>query len=412
VTRPTTFIFSVWIASIVTIPIAAPAAARVMKSVTEMLQPLMSSTVSQSEPVETRRGPTAQATAAFDVNTGQAEGNFYYVASNGSDSNSGIEQQPFRTLKKGVSVLRPGDTLYVKNGTYIGSSQLRGIPSGSSWAAPVTIAAYPGHRPVIIPEPKDTALYFIGNHHIIVDGFIIDGRAQGDGIKITWETGVRAAHHIRIMNSEIKNAAQQGLIVTGAEAQFNEFINLNVHHNGVTCHDLGQCHGIYLSTENNLIHGGSWHDQPGYGIHIYNASDIRSPSHNVIKNAVIYANSSTGLGLMGGLENRAYNNIIYNNKLGIWVVTTDTLIRNNMVYNNNEAGIMVGSGRNTVASNVLYSNETGLNVYQHAGPISNVIIKNNLALKNRQNFKDSSGGGVTAQGNLFNDAYDGKFVDP
>src|SRR5262249_37263408 len=52
----------------------------------------------------------------------------YYVAIDGSDSNPGTEAQPFQTLGRGVRGLRPGGTLYVKNGTYTGSSQLIGIP--------------------------------------------------------------------------------------------------------------------------------------------------------------------------------------------------------------------------------------------------------------------------------------------
>jgi hypothetical protein len=392
----------------ITIPIAVPATARLINSVIEMLQPLMSSTVSQSEPFEIRRGSTAQVTAAFDVSTGQAERNFYYVAANGSDSNSGIEQRPFRTLKKGVSVLRPGDTLYVKNGTYVGSSQLRGIPSGSSWTAPVTIAAYPGHRPVIVPESKDTALYFIGNHHIIIDGFIIDGARGGDGIKITWEGETPAAHHIRIRNTEIKNAPGNGILITGVDSHFNEFINLHVHHNGFCAEIPGDClaHGLYTNTSNNLVDGGKWHDNAAWGIHIY-----RTSSNNIVRNAFVYNHGSVGVGLAGGVNNRVFNNIVFNNKIGIWVVTPDGVINKNMIYNNREGGILVGISRNTISNNFIYSNGGGLEVYQHAGPVSDISVENNLAAKNGQNFKDNSGGRVMARGNLFDDAYDSKFLD-
>jgi len=49
-----------------------------------------------------------------------AEAATYYVATTGDDANSGTLAQPFRTLGQGVSVLRPGDTLYVRAGTYNG----------------------------------------------------------------------------------------------------------------------------------------------------------------------------------------------------------------------------------------------------------------------------------------------------
>ena len=40
----------------------------------------------------------------------------YYVAKNGSDSNPGIESQPWLTLKKAADTLAAGETVYVKAG--------------------------------------------------------------------------------------------------------------------------------------------------------------------------------------------------------------------------------------------------------------------------------------------------------
>jgi parallel beta-helix repeat protein len=168
-------------------------------------------------------------------------------------------------LGGGASVLKPGDTLYVKEGIYTGSSQLGRIPSGTSWGAPVTIAAYPGHQPVIVPEPGQHALYFVGNQYIIVDGFSIDGAGGGGGVKITYFTSVPQAHHNRIQNSEIKNAPNQGLLMDGAG---NEFINLDVHDNGTD--DFTR--GFYIVSSNNLIEGCAIYNNAGWGIHICNES--------------------------------------------------------------------------------------------------------------------------------------------
>jgi hypothetical protein len=54
--------------------------------------------------------------------------------------------QPFRSIQKGVSALAPGDTLYIRGGTYIERISVR--VSGSS-TAPITITSYPGETVVM-----------------------------------------------------------------------------------------------------------------------------------------------------------------------------------------------------------------------------------------------------------------------
>ena len=57
----------------------------------------------------------------------------YYVATNGNDSNTGSSTVPFQTIQKGLSVLAPGDTLVIRDGTYSGSSNnFTNLPNGSS----------------------------------------------------------------------------------------------------------------------------------------------------------------------------------------------------------------------------------------------------------------------------------------
>ena len=42
----------------------------------------------------------------------------YFVATNGSDSNSGTIDKPFATLDKAQSKVMAGDTVYIRQGTY------------------------------------------------------------------------------------------------------------------------------------------------------------------------------------------------------------------------------------------------------------------------------------------------------
>src|SRR2546428_9686097 len=64
----------------------------------------------------------------------------YYVATTGNDANPGTPVRPFRTIRKGLSILRAGDTLYLRGGTYAETidSNKQTIPHATSWSdAPV-----------------------------------------------------------------------------------------------------------------------------------------------------------------------------------------------------------------------------------------------------------------------------------
>ena len=121
----------------------------------------------------------------------------YHVATTGDDKNNGDSDKPFATLRKGMSVLKPGDTLLVKSGTYKGVIEYGAFPSGESWDKPVTVAAHPGHRPVIVPPGDGEAcLYIVGAQYLVIDGFVLDSAPNGQGVAITWGTGFPQANHI------------------------------------------------------------------------------------------------------------------------------------------------------------------------------------------------------------------------
>jgi hypothetical protein len=104
----------------------------------------------------------------------------YHVATTGDDANAGTPEAPFRTLRKGISELGPGDTLYVKNGTYKGIIDYGAFRSGTSWKQPVTVAAHPGHRSVIVPPGDGEAcLYIVDTKYFILDGFVLDSAPNG-----------------------------------------------------------------------------------------------------------------------------------------------------------------------------------------------------------------------------------------
>jgi len=292
-----------------------------------------------------------------------AEAATYYVATTGSDGNPGTLTAPFRTLGQGVSVLRPGDTLYVRAGTYTASSQLQSIPSGSSWAVPVTIAAYPGETPVLVAESDWQVIWLdTGTSYIVIDGFMMDATGGWDGIKIEKDT-----HHIRIQNSEIKYAPCNGILVSGNE---HEFINVKVHENGMSCPggELGLHHGIYAGTQRTLIERSEFYRNGGWGVHVYHT--FGGVDGNIVRNNRIYDNGQSGRGpgmiLSSGNGNIAYNNILWGNRRGgiqIDYGVTNAQVYNNTVYGNDGfGGVYIGqySSGADVRNNIVHNNSGGV----------------------------------------------------
>jgi hypothetical protein len=70
----------------------------------------------------------------------------YYVSLAGADENTGTLQAPFRTINYAVAKLQPGDTLFVRDGTYFENVRVR--VSGTKEAS-ITIRSYPGERATI-----------------------------------------------------------------------------------------------------------------------------------------------------------------------------------------------------------------------------------------------------------------------
>jgi hypothetical protein len=119
--------------------------------------------------------------------TQQVEGN-WYVAKTGSDDNPGTQDAPFRTITQGSTVLRPGDRLWVREGTYR-ESFIGNIPGGTSWSQRVKIAAFPEEAVTIKPNQGAEFVFRFeaaNDRYIFTDGVTIDAvNGAYDAVKIT-----------------------------------------------------------------------------------------------------------------------------------------------------------------------------------------------------------------------------------
>jgi hypothetical protein len=78
----------------------------------------------------------------------RAAGATYYVSPSGSDGAAGTLAAPWKTVAKGIRSLFPGDTLLVRNGTYV-ERITSVIYRPGTQSNPIRVAAYPGERPIV-----------------------------------------------------------------------------------------------------------------------------------------------------------------------------------------------------------------------------------------------------------------------
>ncbi len=367
-----------------------------------------------------------------NLTTIQAQSGMFYVATNGNDNNPGTEAQPFRTISRGVSGLRPGYTLLVKAGLY--QEDLNNtIPSGDSWERPVTVRAYPGQEVIIMPAQGQGAqrvINFRSNHHIVIDGFILDGTyVKYETVKMSGnvDPNIASPHHIRLINNEIRNAGagqssngqykafSSGILATG-NADYIEYINNRIHGNGVTDFD----HGIYHTSSYSLIEGNIIYNNKGSGIKIgwgQNAVD------NVVRSNLIYDNNvaqgadgqkkqGRGIGVYAGTGTLVYNNVIrgaHHTGIDVTYGGDNAQIFNNTVYNMMGVGIEVGFGQESSRTSVNTMVRNNIVIQQFSQPaISNArgintLIENNLSFGvNTQIVQGAGSGNATISNNLIN----------
>lgn len=314
----------------------------------------------------------------------------YSVATTGSDSNSGTEKQPWRTVAKAVSAMVAGDTTYVRGGTY-NEGLIRFMTSGSQ-SAPIKLLNYPDESPVIecndstnfprvILEPASGTPSTIG--WIKIEGFEI--RNCWDGIKM------HRAHDITIRRNWIHHNHNQGILGSGTRILVDRNI---INHNGPlsTKPTSRTAHGMYgngtaWTITNNLIYGhlGFGIQQNGSGISVYNAEKHPGPEFAVstdwivANNTIAYQQNAGGMVVWGSTCNnsRIENNIFYENAASLSTATqgvhfTSTtcrgvVIKNNLFYASGSGGTQAfGSGATegvhyTQSGNIVTSNPNFVN---------------------------------------------------
>ncbi len=311
-----------------------------------------------------------------------ASANTYYVSTTGNNNNPGTEGLPWQTIQYAVDHVSPGDTILVQSGSYAGCRITR---SGTA-NAPCTLKAAPGASVLInslSPANRHQSLIEIENFDAVVSYWIIDGFEVANGAR--YGIDLRFTDHVTIQNCRAHGSRLTGIFL--AFCYFPLIQNNESYSNGE--------HGIYQSNsgDNPVIRSNNLHHNFAAGLHM-NGDRNFTPGDGIISFAVVEKNIVWENGTGGGSGINCDG-------------VSDSIIRNNLLYNNRASGISLyaidgaeGSSRNRVYNNTIVMPSNGrwcINIPAstegQTNPTGNKI-KNNI-LYNAHSFR----GAITTYSN-------------
>lgn len=300
----------------------------------------------------------------------------WFVSTLGNDTTgNGTQGAPFKTIAKGIASMAGGDVLVIRGGSY--PEIINSPPSGISNLLRTVVQAFSGETVIT------NGLDIYSRNYITVSHITLNGYSNHIGRSVSTNP---ASTFITLENVEARNWVGGGSGGGGFNIGFRqEGVSSNIRLTNCISHNNGSTnldHGIYVSSRDNIIEGGSYYLNSGHGIQVYASAGAGSTNNTIIRGVVAHDNGSFGIGLYEGVNLLAYNNIAYHNGIivsgagGIRSAYNSSLakILNNTVFGNTGYGIGLESSASdsTLENNISYQN-TG-------SPISN--SGNNPSLSN------------------------------
>ena len=313
----------------------------------------------------------------------QASNNNIYVAPSGRNYNPGTIDQPLKTIQAAVDRARAGDTVYIRDGTYV--EAVRVTRSGTS-SSPIRIKAYPGEAPVIdgragvdclncgLPsgpiaegwvDPRSgkgfnwNSLVAIQGDHVIFEGFVVK-RSMGRGITVWRDESI--VYDVTVRNNQVLDSRNTGILYAGEGTQNGHVENNLVWHSGSFAPWVD-------GRDSSIV------DWPG-AIQIKRGNNISVRGNNV------YENWTEGITADHSKNVTMEDNIVHDNfALQIYVHRVENLtVQRNLVYHTNNPDWRRGGDP---SSCIVVNNESQFN-----GSLvtNNIDIINNVAVGCRLNF--------------------------
>jgi hypothetical protein len=395
-----------------------------------------------------------------------AQAQTYYVAKTGSDSNNGSASAPWLTIGHAALEAQAGSTVYVGAGTY--SESVLFANSGTS-TAPIVfngqgVAIVDGTSVACCTTPSfatssgflccnTQGLFTIGAtsgvSYLTLEGFTIQNYKTAK--KADVPAGILIAGSgsgINILNNTVKNiqttAGKSGNAYgIGVFGTSSTPLSVNVSGNTVTGCLTGESETTTYNgnVQNFVVSNNTIYDNDNIGMDAIGFEGVGPTGYDQAKNGDVYGNliynnsafknpgegnsyDEDGLYCDGCTEVTFERNTLYGNDLNIEAasetageVSSNVIIRNNLIYAANSCGVSVGgyaktgtggSTNITIVNNSLYDNDTqktGSGEFQIQYRATGIVFENNIVYTGAEGlfiYGFVAGSGVTAN---YNDYY-------
>jgi uncharacterized protein YjdB len=316
----------------------------------------------------------------------------YYVSPSGNNGNPGNIKNPFLTIQHGVDVLRAGDTLFVRGGTYVERVY---ITQSGTESNPLVIMEYPGESAIIdgqgnLPTVDYAAMVTLTGVYTKLDGFEIrnvgtTNHKLGNAVtaianyctisNITahnlWNSGIYIGDYGVVENCTIYDACMENSVVPGAHnngsgisaARGGDYSKIRYN----TVHDvwgegISAFETTYVTIENNIIYD-------NWSVNLY----VSDATHCTVQCNLIYKTKDMTNGSLVGilLGDETYNPRSSNNK-----------VLNNIVYGCRRNCYVSMNQDNTLIAYNTFMNSTNINCVQINGTSHvNSSFINNLVIQ-------------------------------
>jgi len=307
----------------------------------------------------------------------------FYIAPGGSNRTGRADDpaKPFASWESVSGRVRAGDVVLLREGAYKDKYPLSCVKLSGKAESPIVIAAFPGEKVVLDATEKSLAVDRC--RHLVFDGFTLTNSAGtlGKGI------GMKFSSNITLRNIE-------------STRHYWGWIGMQDLHDILAerCvfHDNPHEHGIYLGAR----------EKPNTNLTVRKCLMYRNGYHGIQHNGRVQ-------GLL--LE----DNVIHSNGLaGVSLImgVSDSVVRNNLIFNNNKQGIVFytyddrsaairayDQCRNVVAGNIIWVGRHSWNGRQRTGEYAAILFNDVTAAQKVRMEQNTFRGNtiVTQEGEAF-----------